>query len=55
MVVGVAPLIKVFLGFIEVAIRDGSLEDFDLKGAVEAFAFTLGLRVIGTAVDDIDT
>ena len=54
MVVGLAPSIEVFLSFGEVTVGGGSVEDFDFKGTVEAFAFALSLRVIGTSMDDVN-
>jgi hypothetical protein len=55
LVVEVAPLIELGLAMREAAPGGRAVKHFDLEGAMEAFAFTLRLRVIRPAMSEIDS
>lgn len=55
LVVDVAPLIELGLAMREAAPRGRAVKQFDFEGAMEAFAFALGLGVIRPAMSEIDS
>ena len=54
-VVALAELVKPGLAMSQIQPRESLVKQFNFEGAVEAFLFTLGLRMERPAMEDIDS